>query len=169
MAAGAAPTDGAMNTRRRLLLLATHAATGAAGLAAGIYTLPILIAPEPPSAAEVAAAAGTARFKGRFVRDLPGSDALHWGEGEVAIGARAISLQGRVSPGPDYKLYLVPEFVQTEAEFERIKPRARRIGDVKSFENFVVPLPEGVDPADYNTVLVWCERFREFISAARYR
>jgi len=158
-----------MSLRRWILLAATHLAVGAAGFAGGIYTLPILIAPPPASAAEVGAVAGAALFKGRFKRDLPGSDALHWGEGEVSVSDKAVSLLGRVSPGPDYKLYLVPEFVQTEAEFERVKARSLRVGDVKTFENFVVPLPAGVDPAAYTTVVVWCERFREFISAARYR
>lgn len=155
--------------RRTLLLLASHGLVGAAGFAGGIYALPILIAPPPPAAAELQAVAAGAVFKGRFVRDLPGSDALHWGEGELSVSAAAVALQGRLSPGPDYKLYLSPVFVQTEAEFEREKPRMRRVGDIKTFENFVVPLPPGTDPAAYTTVVVWCETFREFISAARYR
>jgi hypothetical protein len=154
---------------RRLLLLASHAAVGVAGFAGGIYALPILIAPAAPTAHEVAAVADRALFKAQFKRELAGSDALHWGEGEVSIGAGAVSLRGRLAPGPDYKLYLSPEFVQTEAEFERVKARMKRVGDVKTFENFVVPLPDGVDPAAYTTVVVWCETFREFITAARYR
>jgi Electron transfer DM13 len=154
---------------RRLLLLASHAAVGLAGFALGVYLLPILIAPAAPTTAEVTAMAQSALFKARFKRDLAGSDALHWGEGEVSISATAVSLQGRLAPGPDYKLYLAPEFVQTEAEFERVKPRMKRVGDVKTFENFVVALPPGVDPAAYTTVVVWCETFREFITAAQYR
>jgi len=156
-------------TRRALLLTASHAVVGAAGFAGGIYALPILIAPPPPEAAELAQVASQALFKGRFVRDLPGSDRLHWGEGEVTVSAAAVALQGRLAPGPDYKLYLSPVFVQTEAEFEREKPRMRRVGDIKTFENFVVALPPGTDPAAYTSVVVWCETFREFISAARYR
>lgn len=155
--------------KRWLLLLLTHAVVGAIGFAAGIYTLPILIAPDAPSPDDVGAVAAQALFKGQFRRDLPGSDALHWGEGEVAIGARAIALKGRLAPGPDYKLYLSPEFVDTEAAFERVKPRMLRVGDVKTFDNFVVAVPAGVDPAAYTTVVVWCETFREFITAARYR
>jgi hypothetical protein len=156
-------------TRRRLLLLASHTGIGAAGFAAGIYTLPILIAPPAPTTAELASAVGAGLFSARFTRDLAGSDALHWGEGEVSIGSAAITLRGRLAPGPDYKLYLSPEFVQTEAEFERVKPRMKRVGDVKTFENFVVAVPAGVDPAAYTTVVVWCETFSEFITAARYR
>jgi hypothetical protein len=40
---------------------------------------------------------------------------------------------------------------------------------VKTFDNFLVPLPVGVDPARYSAVIVWCETFGQFITAARYR
>ena len=43
------------------------------------------------------------------------------------------------------------------------------IGDVKTFENFLVSVPAGVDINDYSSVIVWCESFGEFITAARYR
>ncbi len=94
---------------------------------------------------------------------------MHWGEGKVTVGKRAIALMGKVSPGPDYKLYLVPEFVETEAQFLKVKARSVRVGDIKTFENFIVPVPADVDVAQYTTVLVWCETFSEFISAAKYR
>lgn len=112
---------------------------------------------------------GGAQFKGEFRRDLKGSDLLHWGVGVVSVGRRSITLLGRIAPGPDYKLYLSPEFVETEADFQRLKPQMARIGDVKTFDNFIVPVPESVDPAAYTTVIVWCETFNQFITAARYR
>jgi hypothetical protein len=106
---------------------------------------------------------------GTFRRDLKDSDALHWGEGTVSIGAASIVLEGEIAPGPDYKLYLSPEFVETEADFARLKPNMVRVGDVKTFTNFVVPVPASIDPARYNTVVVWCETFSQFITSARYR
>jgi hypothetical protein len=151
------------------VLAASHLAVLLAGFVLGIYLLPILTAPAAPSVAQVQAAADPASFKGRFRRDLAGSDLLHWGDGEVSVGRQAIALMGRVSPGPDYKLYLVPEFVEDEAQFLRLKSQSLRVGDIKTFENFIVPVPHGVDVARYTTVLVWCETFSEFISAARYR
>jgi len=154
---------------RKLLLAGTHLVALAIGFALGVYTLPILIAPPAPSAAEVAAQAGQAAFKGRFRRDLKDSDALHWGEGTVWVSRASIALAGELAPGPDYKLYLSPEFVETEADFKRLKPRMVRVGDVKTFRNFVVPVPEAVDPARYDTVIVWCETFGQFITAAKYR
>lgn len=155
--------------KRFLLLAVTHAAALAAGFGLGVYFLPILTAPAAPSAGEVSAAAGQAAFKGEFRRTLKDSDLLHWGEGTVSVSKSAVALMGRVAPGPDYKLYLSPEFVETEADFKRLKPRMARVGEVKTFENFIVPLPAGIDPAAYNTVIVWCESFGQFITAARYR
>ena len=155
--------------KRILILAVTHTLTLAAGFALGIYVLPILIAPPAPSAAEVSARAATATYTAEFRRDLKDSDALHWGEGRVTVGKEAITLAGRLAPGPDYKLYLSPEFVETEADFLRVKPRMVRVGEVKTFENFVVPVPANVDPAAYRAVIVWCERFGQFITAARYR
>ncbi len=147
----------------------TYAVVLAIGFGAGIYLLPILTAPTAPSADDVTAQAGGALFNGEFRRDLKDSDLLHWGEGAVSIGRRSITLMGRIAPGPDYKLYLSPEFVETEADFLRLKPRMVRVGDVKTFDNFIVPVPESVDPAAYTTVIIWCETFRQFITAAKYR
>ncbi|MEJ2176047.1 MAG: DM13 domain-containing protein [bacterium] len=155
--------------KRILVLVVSHASLAALGFAAGIYLLPILTAPRAPSAAELAASAGDATYSGRFRRDLKDSDFLHWGEGTVTVGRKAIALEGRVAPGPDYKLYLSPEFVETEADFARLKPRMVRVGDVKTFENFLVPVPASIDPGAYTAVVVWCESFSQFITAAKYR
>lgn len=155
--------------KKAVLLVASHLMVLVLGFALGIYLLPILTAPMTPSAAIVQAIAGKSEFSGQFRRDIQGSDLLHWGEGEVSVGKQAIALMGKVAPGPDYKLYLVPEFVENEEQFLRAKARSVRVGDIKTFENFIVPVPAGVDVAQYTTVLVWCETFSEFISAAKYR
>ena len=152
-----------------IALVVTHLLAAAAGFALGIYALPILIAPPPPTAAEVKSAVAGAAYTGTFRRDLPGSDALHWGEGKVTIGPRRIAFEGKLAPGPDYKLYLSPEYVEAKADFLRVKPRMARVADVKTFENFVVSVPEGIDPAQHKAVIIWCETFSMFITAAAYR
>lgn len=152
-----------------LILVASHVITAAIGFALGIYALPILTAPAAPSTAEITSHSNQAQYTGRFRRDLKDSDPLHWGEGTVSVGKLAITFMGKLAPGPDYKLYLSPEFVETEADFMRLKPRMVRVGDVKTFENFVVPVSEAVDVSRYNTVIVWCESFSQFITAAKYR
>jgi hypothetical protein len=155
--------------KKLLILSLSHLLFAAGGFAAGIYALPILTAPAAPSASEVAATMESAILSGQFRRDLAGSDLLHWGEGTVSLGRHFISLQGRIAPGPDYKLYLAPEFVETEAQFEALKPQMVQVGDVRTFDNFIVPVPPDVDVTRFNTVIVWCESFGEFITAARYR
>ncbi len=154
---------------RLILLAVTHLIALAIGFASGIYALPILTAPASPDAMVLESMAKEASFNADFTRDLKGSDFLHWGEGRVSITAKQIVHQGELSPGPDYKLYLTKSFVEDEAGFEAIKADSVNVGDIKTFNGFLVDLPEGVDPAEYNTVLVWCETFGEFITAAKYR
>ncbi|HXV08336.1 MAG TPA: DM13 domain-containing protein [Burkholderiales bacterium] len=155
--------------RSVIVLVISHVVAAFVGFAVGIYALPILTAPPTPSSAELTSQAAQAAYTGQFRRDLEDSDLLHWGEGTVSVGRESITFVGKLAPGPDYKLYLSPEFVETEADFERLKGRMVRVGDVKTFENFLVPLPESVDPARYNTVIIWCESFSQFITAASYR
>lgn len=158
-----------MNRRTLFALTASHLGVAAGGFAAGVYALPILLAPPAPTAAEVQAVAAGVGFTGQFRRNLKDSDALHWGEGTVSVGAKAVALAGRLAPGPDYKLYLSPAFVETEADFKRLKPSMVQVGSVKTFHNFVVPVPTGVDVSQFRAVIIWCERFSEFITAAAYR
>jgi hypothetical protein len=154
---------------RLLRIIISHAVAIAIGFAAGVYALPILTAPKGPDAAAVQATTSSAMFKARFERNLPGSDFLHWGEGEVSVARDRIAHTGRLAPGPDYKLYLAPSFVDTKAGFEKIKAQSRRIGDVKTFDGFLVDVPPGTDVTAYTTVVVWCEAFSMFITAAKYR
>ena len=154
---------------KTLLLLLSHLVAAAAGFAGGIYALPILTAPPAPSTAELASAAEAAHFTGVFKRDLAGSDALHWGQGTVSIGPQAITLMGKLAPGPDYKLYLSPTFVEDEAQFVQHRQSMLRVGEVRTFDGFVVDLPPGIDPGQFNSVIVWCESFDEFITAAQYQ
>lgn len=154
---------------KRIFLIITHLGAIALGFALGIYMLPILTEPQGPSIVEVEKLASSSLYNAEFKRDLAGSDLLHWGEGTVSISKGAVSLMGEVSPGPDYKLYLAPEFVETEDQFLQVKRYSVQVGDIKTFDSFVVNLPESINPEDYTTVVIWCETFGEFITAAQYR
>ncbi len=154
---------------RTLILIGTHAFAIGAGFALGIYALPILTAPGAPSVDQVRSAAAAAGFQGEFRRDLADSDALHWGEGRLSVGRKTISFEGRLAPGPDYRLYLSPTFVETEADFEALKSQMVQVGAVRTFENFMVTVPDGIDPGEYSTAIVWCEAFGQFITAAEYQ
>ena len=131
--------------------------------------LPILIAPPAPSNVEIQAVSSQPLYSAQFIKNLKGSDTFHWGEGKVAIGNDTITFIGKLAPGPDYKLYLSPKFLETEAQFNELKPSMMLISDVKTFDNFIVEVISDIDFEAYNTVVVWCETFGEFITAARYR
>ena len=153
---------------RWIVLFGTHMTVLAAGFALGVYLLPIIIAPPSVDRTMLADHAKGAMFEATFSRDIQVSDFLHWGEGTVSISPSRIVHQGTLAPGPDYKVYLVTTFVQTEADFLNVKDQSARIGDVKTFDGFIVDVPAGVDVTAYTTVVIWCETFSEFISAAQY-
>jgi hypothetical protein len=152
-----------------MVFLVSHGLAMAAGIALGIYLLPILTEPSGPSAAEVSAASSKAIYSARFKKDLPGSDFLHWGEGEVSVSTRRVSFSGEIAPGPDYRLYLTPELALDEPSFLAMKERSVYIGEVRSFDHFILEIPENVNSAEFKAVIVWCETFGEFISAAEYQ
>ena len=158
-----------MKKRTVITLLSSHALVLAIGFGAGIYALPILTAPDAPSHEQVISIDAQQRFSGQFSRNLKDSDALHWGEGKVTLGDEFIALNGKLSPGPDFKVYLAKEFVETEADFIRLKSTMVQVADVKTFDNFLVPITADVNIADYNTLIIWCESFGQFITAAQYQ
>ena len=154
---------------KRILLLLTHPMCLAMGFALGIYALPILIQPASPTMQQVQSITTQAIYTGSFQKDRKDSDFLHWGEGSLSISDNQVAFVGELAPGPDYKLYFSPTFVETEADFAANKDQMVQVGDVKSFDRFTVSLPEGFDASQYNTVIVWCETFGEFITSARYK
>ncbi|PSW58304.1 DM13 domain-containing protein [Photobacterium leiognathi] len=158
-----------MTFKKTITLIITHLLAGVLGVALGIYLLPILTAPTAPAASEISNLSSQAQYSGKFQKDLEGSDFLHWGEGKVSLSPTTITLMGKLAPGPDYKLYLSPKFVETEAAFNQEKTNMVLVGDVKTFDNFVVDVPQDIDITKYDTVIVWCESFGQFITAAKYQ
>lgn len=39
---------------------------------------------------------------------------------------------------------------------------------MKASENFIVPVPGTIGPDAFNAVVVWCESFGQFVTAAKY-
>ncbi len=152
-----------------LLLTVTHGAALLIGVGLGIYLLPILTAPQSPDKATLKEVAESALYRTELTRDRRGSDVLHWGEGTISLNRNKIVHEGRLAPGPDYKLYLVREFVEHEDEFLPIKDQAQLVGEIKTFDGFVLDVPASIDIERFTTVLVWCEAFSEFITSAEYR
>ena len=158
-----------MMKNQKLLFFFSHLFVLAVGFGLGVYLLPILTAPKSLEISKIDNLQKEALYKTQFVRDLRGSDLLHWGEAEVTISNQIITIKGSIAPGPDYKLYLTNEFVEHEDEFLDIKNDAKYIAEVKTFKNFVIDIPSNIDINNYNTVVIWCERFEEFITAAKYQ
>ena len=71
---------------------------GADGFGLGVYFLPILTAGPGLDQAAVQALATSAERRGRFVHDLPGSDALHWGDGTIMMNAIKSGLMAQFCP-----------------------------------------------------------------------
>lgn len=140
------------------------------GFGLGVYFLPILIEQEGAQLEMLMQAQQFAEKSGTFSRDLRGSDRLHWGEGVITLSRETdgyyLTLDGQVSPGPDYRLYLTDTLVEDEATFLAVKAQAAYIGEVKAFTNFRLAVPSAIDATRYGAVIVWCERFGEFITAA---
>jgi hypothetical protein len=154
---------------KALLLTATHSVALLIGFGLGVYLLPILTAPPSPDQAVLEEMAKNALYRAELSRGLRGSDLFHWGEGTISLSRSEIVHEGQLAPGPDYKLYLVREFVEHEDEFLPIKGEAQLIGDVKTFNGFLLDVPAGVDIEQFTTMLIWCEAFSEFITSAKYR
>ena len=155
--------------KKIFLLLATHSFVLIFGFALGIYLLPILTAPDSIEISKINDYEKKSLYQTEFIRDLRGSDPWHWGEAKVTISNKKITVNGSIAPGPDYKLYLLNSFVEHEDEFLLIKEDAQYVAEVKGFENFVVDVPSDINVSEFNTVVIWCESFSEFITAAQYR
>jgi hypothetical protein len=155
--------------RRHIILFGTakFLAGLVIGFGLGVYFLPILTAEDGLDRTALAQLEASAERSGVFTRDLAGSDAFHWGEETVRMNRERAWLEGSIAPGPDYRLYLMPEFVEDEDSFLAIKSRAVDIGPVKAFTNFSLPVPSDVDAGAFPALVIWCEAFGEFITAAR--
>lgn len=153
---------------RRHIILALSAKFFAGlviGFGLGVYFLPILIADSPVDDTIVLAQSQSAERQASFSRDRADSDAFHWGEGTLYLSSTRVTLDGELSPGPDYRLYLTPKFVETEDAFESIKSQSLQVASIKGFKNFSYEIPPSVDINQYDAVVIWCERFGEFITS----
>mgnify|MGYP000955143635 FL=1 len=154
---------------RILFLIFSHGAVLGIGFALGVYFLPILTAPKSANLSQIEQVVANPVYKAEFKKGQRGNDFFHWGEGQLVITNNEIALKGKVAPGPDYKIYLTKKFVEHEDEFLPIKQNALYVADLKVFENFIVPLDKKVNFEDYNTIIIWCEAFKEFITSAKYK
>ena len=112
------------------------------------------------------------KYNSKFNPDAKDSDFFHWGRGDIVVNTNQVIFSENVelAPGPDYRLYLTPKYLETEDEFMKIKNSSAQIAKITMFEGKqVFDIPENVDIENYNSVIIWCEAFKEFITVAKYK
>jgi hypothetical protein len=106
--------------------------------------------------------------RGMFIHANP-RDPVHYGKGKVTVYEGLLHLERdfEVGPGPKYHVYLVPE-ASVVPSTNVPKTMYVDLGRLKAFrggQNY--PVPAGVDPAKYGSVVIWCEHFGVLISPAK--
>ena len=140
----------------------------AAGFAVGVFVYPYIFLADIV-AAETAPDANTNRplASGMFIHADP-SDPVHYGKGSVTVYADTVHLGAdfEVGPGPKYHVYLVPRAKgASSAEVKGAKfIDLGRLRAFKGSQNFAIPA--AVNPAEFNSVVIWCEAFGVLISPA---
>ena len=155
--------------RRYLLVFFFGGVIGlAAGFAVGIFVYPYIFLADIV-ATETAPDAKAQRplASGMFIHAEP-SDPVHYGKGSVTVFADTVHLGAdfEVGPGPKYHVYLVP--TAKVASSADVKGEAfvdlGRLRAFKGSQNFAIPA--AVNPADFKSVVIWCEAFGVLISPA---
>jgi hypothetical protein len=91
----------------------------------------------------------------------------------IKLSISAIISEGSILiedyPGPDYKLYLTKKFAQNEKEFLALKETSQYIAEVNSFKDIVIDIPTNINIQKFNSIVIWCESFNQFITAGKYK
>jgi hypothetical protein len=140
------------------------------GIAVGFFVFPYVF--PPPAASEQLAEAERSKpvASGTFIHANP-SDPVHYGKGRVSVYEHAVFLEPdfEVGPGPAFHVYLVPKAsVRSTSDLKDVM--FVDLGGLRSFKGSQrYSIPAGVDLKDYQSVIIWCERFGVLISPADLR
>lgn len=151
-----------------LLGFAVGALLGAGvGLAAGIAVFPYLFPPPEVNEPLTGRTQNEAVARATFIHANP-SDPIHYGRGTATLYPDLVRLESdfEVGPGPKFHVYLVP-LADVTPDTEVEKTMFVDLGRLKAFagsQNYA--LPRGIDLADFQSVVVWCEQFNVLISPA---
>jgi hypothetical protein len=154
---------------RSLAIFLAGAALGTGfGVALGFFLFPFIF-PPPPAAEQLTTAdrASAVVAEGTFIHANP-NDPIHWGKGSASVRADSVFLgeDFEVGPGPKFHVYLVPK-PQIRASGDVTGQSFVDLGRLRSFKGSQrYAIPAGVDLANYQSVIIWCERFSVLISPA---
>ena len=114
--------------------------------------------PSAPASSSVSATLQSGTFRG--------ADDFHFGEGtasiiETAPGRYTLRFEAfSVQNGPDLYVYLSPDP-------DGYADGALELGTLKATDGaFGYELPEGVDPADFESAVIWCKQFAVLFAVA---
>jgi hypothetical protein len=153
---------------RGLMIFLLGAVLGTAfGVGLGFFLFPFVF-PPPPAAEQLSETERTPVVaSGTFIHANP-SDPIHWGKGKVSVYERTVFLEPdfEVGPGPAFHVYLVPKAtIRDEAAVK--DAMYVDLGGLRAFKGSQrYRIPAGVDLKNYQSVVIWCERFGVLISPA---
>ena len=141
----------------------------AAGFALGIFFYPYIFLADIVATERVDTRAMRKLVaRGAFIHANP-SDPIHYGKGGVTVYDGLLHLESdfEVGPGPKFHVYLVPEknVVPSTKVAQTMYVDLGRLKAFKGSQNY--PVPAGVDPTRYGSVVIWCEQFGVLISPAK--
>jgi hypothetical protein len=137
------------------------------GVALGFFIFPYVF--PPPAAVEQLADAERANIvaSGMFIHANP-SDPVHYGKGRVSLYEHTVYLESdfEVGPGPAFHVYLVPKAsIRSSSDLKEVM--FVDLGGLRAFKGSQrYAIPAGINLKDYQSVIIWCERFGVLISPA---
>ena len=137
------------------------------GVAVGFFIFPYVF-PPPAASEQIADAERTTLVaSGSFIHANP-SDPVHYGKGRVSVYEHTVFLESdfEVGPGPAFHVYLVPKApIRFSSDLKDVM--FVDLGGLRSFKGSQrYSIPPGVDLKQYQSVIIWCERFGVLISPA---
>ena len=137
------------------------------GVAVGFFIFPYVF-PPPAASEQIADAERTTLVaSGSFIHANP-SDPVHYGNGRVSVYEHTVFLESdfEVGPGPAFHVYLVPKApIRSSSDLKDVM--FVDLGGLRSFKGSQrYSIPPGVDLKQYQSVIIWCERFGVLISSA---
>lgn len=140
------------------------------GFALGIVVFPYLFPPPEVHEPVVGKTEADVLARASFIHANP-ADPIHYGKGTATLYADLVRLEPdfEVGPGPKFHVYLVPD-AEVTPDTDVEAAMFVDLGRLKAFsgsQNYVIP--DGVDPTDYGSVVIWCEQFDVLISPAAIR
>jgi hypothetical protein len=137
------------------------------GVALAFFVYPFVFPPPPAMDTLTEADRSALVATGEFIQADP-NDPIHKGSGKVSVYEKTVFLESdfKVGPGPAFKVYLVPKQMIRESA-DVVDTMYVDLGPLRAFEGSQrYPVPDGVDLANYPSVVIWCETFSVLISPA---